>query len=48
MKSLGTETGTTEASFMNRIQETKGRLSQAEDMLKEDHESKKMLNPRNS
>lgn len=48
MKSLGTETETTEASYMNRIQEMKGRLSHVEDMLKEDHQSKIMLNPRNS
>ena len=35
IKKLGTQTGTTEASFTNRIQEMEKRISGAEDTIEE-------------
>ena len=49
MENLGKQTGTTEVSFTNRIQEMKERISGTEDTAEEiDHQSKKMLNLKHS
>ena len=47
MENLGKQTGTTETSMTNRIQEIKERISGAEDSI-EEIDSLKTLNPKNS
>ena len=47
MENLGKQTGTTETSMTNRIQEIKERNSGAEDSI-EEIDSLKTLNPKNS